>query len=212
MIRTSVFLEAKSNIDRILNSIDSTEEKIAFLTFAIKAIGRELVASATTNILYGLEIDDSIVDNIPVDFRSAHLVKKNTGRENIQMLKGINVLTAPWNEDRLVSAVFDIFKEGFQPEKGNYEIYLFPEIYFAVVINGRHHLAAADIARQISVNELHVIELKQYFKTISACGDTWFRIDPITGSRSLICTIGDPRFGIIYELAAQIEALKELND
>ena len=174
-------------------------KQAAFLDYVIRCIGRELAAVTSTAQLYGEPVPDVSELLIPL------ICKDNRQPQEEELYRALveyNVICLPWNTSKITNAAFDVFTNGFHPEKGFYNVVLYPELQLAVVINGRHHMAVAASMRQGGAI-CNTIHLKEQFSVIKTDGKYWYR-----GSDERV-PVSDFRLALMFCLARDRAALNE---
>lgn len=175
----------------------NNDAKIAFLRFAIKALKTDIMGSSVSNILYE-DVEEDKPGLFPIDSIYYDLELTNTGVQEIPFV-GNTVISLPYDREKLFDAALDIENEGFHIEKGNYEGLYFPELKLILVINGRHHSAAAFEDGAIRAA---VYPLTPLFDTLTVDGRSWY----IDGkAKYAVC---DTRFALIYAFAQKIHTLE----
>lgn len=179
----------------------STEDKLAFTEFAIRAIGLELQNHHAAVVLYEKQNPNAIFDLFPVP----RVFPESVPEEDVP-LKGKIVITIPYDLGRLFSSVLHIKKEGFHRPPAETTGYFFPEINLVFVVNGRHHAVAALLMNgecaDVSVHS-EVYMLAEAFPRLEVSSDKQFWL---FGDSKL--PILDARFAMLYELAKEAADLK----
>ena len=193
------FWQAYQQIDRMRVEAGTPVKQAAFLDYAIRCIGRELAAVTSTAQLYGEPVPDISELLIPL------ICKENRKPQEDALYRALvdyNVICLPWNSSKITSAAFDVFTNGFHPEKGYYNVVLYPELQLAIVINGRHHMAVAASMGQGSAI-CNTIHLKELFSDLRTDGEYWYR-----GSDERF-PVADFRLALIFCLARDRAALNQ---
>lgn len=192
------FRQASLQLSRLISEAGTPVKQAAFLEYAIRCIGRELAAVTSTAQLYGESVPQSYDFSIP-------LIKDDEIQSQEPMhrtLTDYNVICLPWKASKITNAAFEVFTHGFLPEKGFYNVVLYPEIRLAVVINGKHHMAVASTMGKASARCI-TIHLTELFPVIQTDGAYWYRDD--IGAFE----VADYRLALLYELARKREKLNE---
>lgn len=191
------FWQAYQQIDHMRAVAGTPVKQAAFLEYAIRCIGRELAAVTSTAQLYGETVPDVSELVIPL------ICKDNRQPQEEELYRALvdyNVICLPWNSSKITNAAFDVFTNGFHPEKGFYNVVLYPELQLAIVINGRHHMAVAASMGQGNAKCI-TIHLKEQFSVIGTDGEYWYR-----GPDERF-PVADFRLALMFSLAQNREAL-----
>jgi hypothetical protein len=182
------YSEMLSTIRKIMDYEENITAKVAFLDFSIDAIGRELEVETTTRILYREgEVPDEDY-NIPI-------IQECKATKRV-LLREYNVITRPWDSEKLIKAIYSVFKNGFRQDWQSFNGELYPEIKLAVIANGQHHLTAARLKANASA-DLRIRPLEPYFDKLTTDGAVWHFTDQQDER------VGEYRIAVLYELARQ---------
>ena len=193
------FWKAYHQITRLIVKAGTPVSQAAFLDYAIRCIGRELAAVTSTAQLYGEQVPRGFDFEIPL----VHVQEIQSEEEIHRDLASYNVICLPWKDSKITNASFDIFNSGFIPEKGFYNVLLYPEIQLAVVANGKHHLAVATTFGKSSAKCI-TVWLKELFPVLHTDGEYWYR-NPDGKFK-----VTDFRIALLFELARKRENLNEI--
>lgn len=169
-------------------------ERIAFLEFAIKVIGKDIESYYLSHFIYEKEEEPSKFFKLfPISF-----FMESTSKIQGLLIAGKAVVTVPYDLSKISSAALDIKEEGFCQNKNYTNGFFVPEFDMVFVTNGRHHIAAATAFGGGSV-DVDVYSLKEIFSQlrVSDDGENW-----ILGEKSL--PVYDARFAVLYELAREL--------
>lgn len=138
----------QDDFHRIMYAIEMTaeelpqEERADVYRFAIEAVCMELVATRNTAV-WRFRDDECANMDFPIPFSCQIGESHEKYKDCRSRYKYLMSCTA--STQKLAHAIKDIRSGGFNRELGVYEINYYPEIDFAVALNGMHHLAVAAI-------------------------------------------------------------------
>lgn len=188
------FSGIEHNFDELLAYANDTEGKILAMNFAIWALGCELSAEANAAILHQGLLKTK-------DFRYYDLASSLPRQEECLLevreveLMDVNVCAIPYNGLKLVWALRDVFRDGFEGDTGNCEGIFYPELQLATVSSAHHHITAGIVQGGSCRAPLTVFSLEPYFEITKTDG-------------AYLYTIGqwperpvEPRLAAMYRIA-----------
>ncbi len=178
-----------------------------YLQFVIRALKTDIIKSAMSRLLFkSLKFSYKDDSAIASSFLPAPWAYKILGIEDKAETKepffceSSAYMAWPAEVHKLVPAISDIEREGFQQQKNYTDGLHFPELNFTIVRNGRHHATAAMQREGITLNNVDVYPLAPLFPYLDTDGAIW-RIGENTQD------VLDPRFAIMYALARLVYKL-----
>lgn len=166
--------EYRDVIKTIEKLLESTEDKISALDFAIEMIGREAVYILSNKLFYlaGNDLPENYADRLLLPFIDPVL---RTEEKLIYFsLLDRNVLCSPWALDRLGMAIDDITKQGYIPDPQNIaEGVFYPELKMGIITEGYHHTYVAESENCGKAN-MYIKSLVPYFDKVTTDGDFWY--------------------------------------
>lgn len=172
----------------------SPEKQREFLKFALDVVKLDLQGYTISKMFYQ---EDARMN--PRIFPAAGICPPIEKKEI--SFEGKTVLTMPYSGKKLINAIMDINRKGFQKQKDSSGIY-FQDINLLILQNGQHHSAVASIRGGGSVIA-EVYNLSDAFEHLTISEDYKYWI--IDGRQKI--DIEDPRFALLYELTKEIENL-----
>lgn len=174
------------------------QERIAFLEFAIKAVGLDIAGACISEFLCE-EVDSTKLLGLFPILRPPTPLSKIKDFSTDEK----TVVTLPYDWRKAINAVMDIQREGFlKGENDTNGIYI-PEFDMVIVVNGRHHFSAAAASHKKPAVSVEVYPLKEVFSEmkVSQDGANW-----VIGDKTY--PILDGRFAVLYLLAQELDGLK----
>lgn len=173
-------------------------EKIAFLEFAIKAVGLDIAGACISEFLRKDVDSTKLLGLFPI-LRSQNPVSKIKDFSTDEK----TVVTLPYDWRKAINAAMDIQREGFLKGENDTNGIFIPEFDMVIVVNGRHHFSVAAAAHKKPAVSVEVYPLKEVFSEmkVSQDGANW-----VIGKE--MYPIFDPRFAVLYLLAQELDGLK----
>lgn len=175
------------------------QERIAFLEFAIKAVGLDIAGACISEFLHKDVDSMKLLGLFPILYSQRSVSKIKDFPTD-----GKTVVTLPYDWRKAIDAVMDIQREGFIKEENDTNGIYIPEFDMVLVVNGRHHLSAAAAFHKKAYVSVEVHPLKEVFSElkVSQDGENW-----VMGDKTY--PILDERFAVLYLLAKEVNELKK---
>lgn len=174
-------------VRQLLDNVEYSSEKAAILEYAINIIGRELAYSAPAGMLRTGQTPEDCDYTIPLPSSVLPI------RDDYSLV-GKNVVSEPWEIDKLSKSIIQVKADGFRQDYGYYTGEYYQEINLAVITNGKHHLSAA-FEKGTGSAQLQVYSLNEAFPRLRTDGAFWYLDDNPPYS------VFDYRVAALYELA-----------
>lgn len=190
------------DLETILRRLDINDTivgKIAYLSFVVDVICRELEADDTAAFVRTGIAEWSRSDQYTIPYK-----RQSELRENVP-LTPYHVITRPWNDERLCRAVTSEFIYGHLRHEDDTDAILYKDLNLVVVSNGRHHQTVAKQKHQEFVKKLYVVEPSDYMDDLSTNGERWFYTDSAGIKQE--CPCKEYRMALIFTLSQKRKAL-----
>ncbi len=190
------FDDAISAVHALTLDAKNKMEAAAVYDLVIWAIGRSVAADGCSALMLGRRVPDNW--DISYD-KSFPIMKEAKAGQRMIDLSKCNAYTGCWHYDRIASTVASVLKNGYFQYSNSNGVY-YPEIRFAIMMNGRHHTTWAVYLGECNVN-LDVISLTPYFDIVSTDGAFYHFENSYHEPQHI--RVQDYRMAVLFQLAKE---------
>ena len=181
----------------ISKETDKANQKI-LLDYILSVVKTDLISEYIADVFYKSEVREwnSIFPMVYYNEYGEEIhLHENNKIKHVDLGKN-NVIVLPWNRDRMVDAIKNVFRNKFRYISNNHMAMYFTEMDLCYVYNGIHSITAGVILKN-GVIEAKEIDISQTFKHIRADEKNWYN----SHTGEVLLEMCDFRLGVMYEIA-----------